>query len=334
MSNDSQKQEIIRISQLLWDKDLGSVLNGNVSLRVGENRFLLTATKTCFGYLEEKDVLLIDGQGNPLEPGQASSEKRLHLDVYRNFPETTAVIHTHTNYINAYFLEHKIFTPRIFESKFWFGEIEAIPQTAPNVLDTAPVIDKLKISQIVVLGRHGVLAMGKSLFDCFLIIQGLEDAVKIECIAQAMRASEIRALSPEINATSQAPRSNSKTYDLFSQAQIDEIVRLVNADSLLGDLGAKANMTMDLAVKMQETSEVFRFHFDKGKIHKVDKDENAEFLITATREVWTSVFRREIDPFVATTQKKMILRGDFGRISKFYAPCSRLFELWTQVPVK
>ena len=61
--------------------------------------------------------------------------------------------------------------------------------------------------------------------------------------------------------------------------------------------------------------------------------QQAEFLITANESIWRAVFNREIDPFVATTQKKMNLRGDFARISKWYAPCSRIFQLWTQVPV-
>jgi len=30
----------------------------------------------------------------------------------------------------------------------------------------------------------------------------------------------------------------------------------------------------------------------------------------------------------------MILKGDFAKISKWYAPCSRLFELWQKVEVE
>ncbi|MCA9400494.1 MAG: SCP2 sterol-binding domain-containing protein, partial [Candidatus Omnitrophica bacterium] len=100
------------------------------------------------------------------------------------------------------------------------------------------------------------------------------------------------------------------------------------------ELGAQTDMTMALAVKMEETGETFHFAFNKGKIDAVDESEDVEFLITAPEKVWRLVFHQEIDPFVATTQKKMHLKGDFARISKWYAPCSRVFELWTQVPVE
>jgi putative sterol carrier protein len=100
------------------------------------------------------------------------------------------------------------------------------------------------------------------------------------------------------------------------------------------DLGSKAHMTMTLAVKLNETGELYCFHFEDGSIIDVDQDQEAEFLISASESVWRAVFNRTLDPFVATTQKKMHLRGDFAKISKWYAPCSRIFELWAQVPVE
>lgn len=76
------------------------------------------------------------------------------------------------------------------------------------------------------------------------------------------------------------------------------------------------------------------FDFRNGRIDHVGKDENAEFLISTPASVWRAVFNREIDPFVATTQKRMHLRGGFAKISKWYALCSRIFELWQEVPVE
>ncbi len=100
------------------------------------------------------------------------------------------------------------------------------------------------------------------------------------------------------------------------------------------ELGAKTAMNMDLAVCLQETGDVYSFKFENGRIIKTGQDAQAEFLITANEAIWRAVFNREIDPFVATTQKKMNLRGDFARISKWYAPCSRIFQLWANVPVE
>ena len=93
-------------------------------------------------------------------------------------------------------------------------------------------------------------------------------------------------------------------------------------------------MTFDLAVLLNETGQAYAFQFNKGRITDVKKNADAEFVVSAPEKVWRQVFNREIDPFVATTQKKMELKGDFAKISKWYAPCSRVFEIWAKVPVE
>jgi L-fuculose-phosphate aldolase len=325
------RKDIIAIGRLLWEKDLVSGLNGNISVRVDDQRILLTGHGTCLGLLQEKDVLLATVDGKVLESGSLSTEKLLHTEIYKNFLQVKAVVHTHTVYTNAYFLENQKLTPRIFESKFYLGEVAGIEQFTPSVTDAVPVIDALKKNNVVVLRQHGVVAMGQDLFDCFLLIQALEEAVKVDAISRLYRGASAMENKKTIEMT---PSGNNKKYKLFSQEQIDEIVKLVNADAKLGEMGSKTNMTMDLAVQLNETKRTYSFRFESGRITNVGQDENAEFLISAPENVWRAVFNREIDPFVATTQKKMNLRGDFARISKWYAPCSRVFELWQQVPVE
>ena len=333
------KEEMITIGQLLWRKDLASGLNGNISRRIDKDTILLTAHGTCLGNLETKDILAMKLGGELLEEGSVSTEKLLHTEVYKNFPDAQAVIHTHTTYTNAFFLENETFVPRIFEAKFYLGEIKGIPQTTPAVTDAGPVVGGFKKNNIVVLRNHGVAAKGENLFDCFLLIQVLEEAVKTEAISRLFEGQLRRSAKASVGVPTDiedgaSGGTGAKKYKLFSQEQINDIVKLVNDDAQMKDLGEKTKMTMDLAVKLNETGQTYSFRFENGRIANVGHDDNAEFLITAPESVWRAVFNREIDPFVATTQKKMNLRGDFAKISKWYAPCSRVFELWHEVPVE
>lgn len=325
------KSEIVTTGRLLWEKNLASALNGNISARVENDVILLTAHGTCLGMLEESDLVLMKLDGEVLEGGKVSTEKLMHTEIYKNFPEVKAVVHTHTTYINAYFLNQDKFVPSTFEAKFTLGEVKGIVQTTPSVTDAAPLVETLRSNNIAVLRNHGVVAMGQTLFDCFLFIQTLEEQVKIEAISRLYAKNIDHGVGVGLKP---APTLGNKKYKLFAQDQIDEIVRLVNGDHQLKELGAKTQMNMDLAVQLNETGSVYSFKFQNGQIVDVGKDANAEFLISAPEKVWRSVFNREIDPFVATTQKKMNLRGDFARISKWYAPCSRIFQLWAEVPVE
>ena len=308
---------------------MASGLNGNISVRVDENSYLLTGRGTCLGRLTENDIVTVNLNGDVVGKGEASSEKLLHGEVYKNFPKTNAVIHTHLTCASGYFNVKEILTPGTFESRLYLGEIKAISQNTPTVTDVAPVIAALKSNNIIMLQKHGALAVGEKLFDCFLLIQCLEEAIKMDAVSRLYGAER-----KEASAKSAESLEGAKKYKLFSKEQIDEIVRLVNSDEKLKDLGENTNMTMDLAVKLDETGQAYSFKFEKGYIKSVSSDDNAEFVVSAPEKVWRAVFAREIDPFVATTQKKMNLKGDFAKISKWSPPCSRLFELWQKVEVE
>lgn len=324
-----QKEEIIRIGKLLWDKDLASATNGNISMRLDDERILLTAHGTCLGLLAQEDILLVDLEQRVLEGGNISTEALLHTGIYKNFPQVKSVVHTHTSFTNAFFTVHDRLIPRIFETKVYLGEIKAVEQHTPSVTDVGPVIEALRNNNVAVLRNHGTVAMGENLLDCFYLVQSLEEAAKIDVVSRLYRGGETSEQT-----ASRKQGISSKKFKMFSQEQMEAIVKLVNEDSQLKELGAKTQMTMNLAVKLNETGQVFSFRFENGHIESMGHDEGAEFVVSAPESVWRAVFSREIDPFVATTQKKMDLKGDFARISKFYAPCSRLFELWAQVPVE
>ncbi len=324
------KKEIIETGMLLWEKNLVSGLNGNISQRIDDETFVITGHKTCLGFLKESDMISVDNDGRVVSGGKASSETLMHSSIYRERPEVKCILHTHTTYTNAYFCARDELEPRIFEAKLTLGRIKGIEQTTPSVTDPAPVLEALKNSNIAVLRHHGVLSVGNNLFDCFLLIQLLEDAAKVDVLSRLYERTQSETdVSQNMRAV-----PDGKKFGLFSKEQVDAIVELVNGDLQMREMGEKTGMTMVLAVKMNETGEVYSFRFENGRIEEVGHDENAEFLISAPASVWRAVFKREIDPFVATTQKKMDLKGDFARISQWYAPCNRIFELWTQIPVE
>jgi len=331
---------------------------------VDADTILITATGTCLGYLKAADIVTISLKtGEVIGEGKASSERFMHTEVYKNFPDIKAVVHTHPTYTNGFFLSNETLVPQTFEARFYLGTVKSVPQSTPSVTAMEPVVKELKVNNIVVLRNHGVVAMGPDLFYAFVLIQELEEQTKVELVNVHFKARNLEPtptrghvpreagyVSPSTLPSDQVlsakatqgvnplpsenNQSQTKKYKLFSKDQIEEIVRLVNGDAQMQELGSKTAMNMDLAVCLQETGDVYSFKFENGRITNTGKDAQAEFLITANEAIWRSVFNREIDPFVATTQKKMNLRGDFARISKWYAPCSRIFQLWTKVPVE
>ena len=121
---------------------------------------------------------------------------------------------------------------------------------------------------------------------------------------------------------------------MFSRPHIQAIVDLVNKDEFIAQKGKELDLTMQLAIKLDDSNDVFKFCFEQGKIVKLDTDSQAPFVISAVAAVWEQVFLGKLDSFVAVTQGKMKLSGQLGQLSKWYVPFNRLFALFREVRIK
>ncbi|MEW5894675.1 MAG: class II aldolase/adducin family protein [Candidatus Omnitrophota bacterium] len=179
---DELKKNIIALGRLLWEKDLTVGLSGNLSLRIDAGNFLITATRTCLGLLREDDIVSMHVSGECQDDSRPSSEWRLHSAIYQAFEHVKAIAHIHSLYTNAFFLKNNVLRPKIIEAKHVLGEVASIPQETLNVEDPVPVVKTLTNKNLAVLQKHGSLAIGNNLFECFILLQTLEEAARIEII--------------------------------------------------------------------------------------------------------------------------------------------------------
>ena len=177
-----ERELIVATGRLMWDKDLVAGFNGNLSVRVSDEHILMTASGACLGRLSVEDIVLVAIDGRVIEGGVPTSESVLHMDIYKNFPAVKAVVHTHTPCITAFFLNNKVFRPKTLEAEYVLGQVWGVDQSGVNVTDTAPVVEGLRKSSVVALRRHGVVAVGDSLFKGFALIQVLEEQLWVEAL--------------------------------------------------------------------------------------------------------------------------------------------------------
>lgn len=329
---DKFKHEMIEVGRWIWDKDLTSGLSGNISARISAKEIMITGHGACLGMIQEGDVGVIDYEGNPRDKGFApSSEKPFHTSVYQK-SEAGAVVHVHPTFSNGYFAVSDTIDFDTFETRLMLGEIPVIDQKTPAITDIAPVIEALKKSNIIVLKHHGVVAVGETLKDAFFLVQTLEEAVKIACIKDLFGKKQSVVKGDFAGA---AAGSAGQGFKIFSKEQIGAIVDLVNADAAFKQLAIETALETKLAVVQDETQTAYCFHFSAGgiKFFTTSVDE-AEFVISGKSDYWRAIFNRQLDPFAATTQKKLKLKGDFAKISRWYVPFNRLFDLWTKVAVE
>ena len=325
------KKEIIEIGKRLYDKDMAGAAAGNISVKAGDDIFI-TSHGVCLGFLKEEDILKIDFKGKILDgKGGISAETPMHLAFYKNL-DTNCIVHSHPLYVNGYFSAQNKFKATTFEAQLVLGDVTVIEQNTPTVTDIAPVIEALKIQNIVVLKNHGVVVVGTELKDAFSLTELLEDSVKSATVAKIWGDTQT---GPVRNKISNGVNTDSQQkFKLFSLEHIKEIVRFINEDAEIARLGADTDLTCSLAIKMDETNQAYKMKMEKGKVVELTQDDNADFIISGKKDIWKAIFDRKLDPFAATMQKKLKLKGDFAKLSKWYAPFYKIFDVWKKVSVE
>lgn len=325
----SLKEDIINIGKKLYDLRLVAAKSGNLSARIDDNNILITATGTCLGSLTSDDILKVDLNSDNFKNQKVTTEFPLHSLVYKNFL-SKVIIHCHPPLANAYFAVYSELKALTFETKLYLGNVPVVPQDTPAVTKPELVIEALKTSNLVVLKNHGVVSIADEFKEAFHLIDSLEEAVKTASVARLFK----KEILDDLDKSLKDDLAGNNAYPMFSKEHIQAIVDLVNKDEFILKKGQELDLTLQLAIKLDGEDKVYKFNFEKGRIPKLDLDDNAPFVISAPANVWELVFLGKLEPFVATMQGKMKLKGDIGKLSKWYVPFSRLFELFKQVRIK
>jgi ribulose-5-phosphate 4-epimerase/fuculose-1-phosphate aldolase len=331
------KDEIINIGRKLYQLRLVVARSGNLSARIDENNVLITATGVSLGSLNYGDIIKVD-LNSESERGCLSSEFPLHSLIYKNLPNKV-IIHCHPSLINAYFALYSDLKTLTFESRLYLGNIPVVEQDTPTITKPQMAVEALRNSNLVVIKNHGVVSIGDAFSGALYLIETLEEAVKTAAVARIFKKEILDELDKETKRT----LTQNKSYLMFSKEHIQAIVELVNKDEFIASKGKELDLTTKLAIKLDGHNKVYKFNFEKGRVTKLESclegasasggDEDAPFVISAPTDVWEAIFLGKLDPFVATMQGRMKLKGEFGRLSRWYVPFSRLFELFKQVRI-
>ncbi len=325
----AQKEEMVYWARLLNERGLVTARNGNLSAKAGDG-VLITAHDSYLGQLSPKDIMVLDDQGMLKEgEGEPSSETPLHLGVYNAFKEAQAVVHAHAPYTTAFFHYFERLEHFSYEAQFYLANLVVVPQATPKVTDVKAIIDALHNSSVVVLGHHGVVAMGRDMKEAFGLTELLEEQVRVNFMAQGLKLKPLVASQAPAPAKSPAPA----TLKMFSPEHIKILQDLVNNDAGVCALGEQLRMTCTLAVASDDSEEGVKFYYEKGRIVKTDTSREADFVISASREILKKVFNRELDPFAASTQGKIKIKGDFNRLTSWYPVMTKTFAIWAKAAV-
>ena len=161
--------------------------SGNISVRQADGAFLISPSGIRLDALQAADLVSLSLAGEP-EPGRASSEWRLHRDIYRARPDVGAVLHTHSRFATTlaclrqelpavHYLIATAGTGVVRCSRYATFGTAALSDAAVSALGSAGAC---------LLANHGLVAVGAT------PDQALEVACEVEAVAEwYWRASAI-----------------------------------------------------------------------------------------------------------------------------------------------
>ncbi|MBP7176698.1 MAG: class II aldolase/adducin family protein [Thermoclostridium sp.] len=174
-------QEILDLSKLMYDKGMVNAFEGNLSVRIGDG-LLITPSQICKGFLKEDMLVETDMQGKATKGNRnPSSEILLHLEAYSIRKDIGAVIHAHTPYATAFAVANKPIATKAYpEMIVLFGEIPLVKYGTPSTPDICNDLkNHLFDHDVVLLANHGIVAVGKDLYEAFFKLESAESIAKV-----------------------------------------------------------------------------------------------------------------------------------------------------------
>ena len=194
----SSRRILTEIGRRVYERGYVAANDGNISMRIGCDRILVTPTGMSKGFMNPEQMVPVDMNGRVLKGDfRPSSEIRVHLAVYRHRPDIHGICHAHPVHATAFAVAGiPLNRPVLPEVVIGLGCIPVIPYGTPGTDDfVKPLLPFLHNHDAFLLANHGVLTLGPDAWSAYYRMEIVEHAAAIEM--SAGRLGSIRTLTPE-----------------------------------------------------------------------------------------------------------------------------------------
>lgn len=198
------RDDLIEVCKRIYAKGFVAASDGNVSIRLGQDRVLCTPSGFSKGYLKPEQLLIVNMAGEVVGSRsraglKPSSEILLHLECYRQRPEIGAVVHAHPPVAIACTIAGVSLAQCVIpEVIVTFGAIPTAPYATPGSPEGPNAVRELIANHdAILLDHHGTVTVGKDVFDAYFKLEKVEHAAEVTLAARQL--GRVRGLpGPEV----------------------------------------------------------------------------------------------------------------------------------------
>ena len=185
MTNESfARRRLAECCLLLYDRHLTVSAGGNMSVRLGEDEILITPSGVNKGLISGDDLVKMDMDGNVISGGKPSIEHKFHIGIYKENPETNAVIHCHPLYCLALAVKGEdiksCLTP---EGVLLLDQVPTVRYETPGSQELVDAVMEYADAPAMLMAKHGAITQGRTLEEAFNRMEELEFQAHLQILA-------------------------------------------------------------------------------------------------------------------------------------------------------
>ena len=188
------REDLVQICHLVYGKGWVAMNDGNISLRLDDQRILCTPTAISKGTVTIDDLIVCDMSGNRMQGKRdRTSEIAMHLTVYENRPDVRSVVHAHppvaTGFATAGRALDKALLPEVVI------QLGAIPLASYGLPGTPALCDGmlpyLANYDAILLENHGCTTWGADVWQAFYRMEMVEHFARITFVAEMLGGAKL-----------------------------------------------------------------------------------------------------------------------------------------------
>ena len=186
-SEDQHRADICVAGRWMYEREYIVACEGNLSVRLDEERVLTTPTCMNKGMLTPDDLVVIDLEGRHVAGDRkASSELAMHLLFYRMRPDVHAICHAHPATATGFAVAGRALDQALLpEVIVGMGQIPLVKYGTPGTPELSAAIEPyVPHYDALLLANHGAVTCGSDLITAFFRMETIEHFAKITLAAE------------------------------------------------------------------------------------------------------------------------------------------------------
>jgi L-fuculose-phosphate aldolase len=197
------REQIVRYGRTLHQRGFVAATDGNLSVRLSQNRILCTPTCMSKGEMRTADMVIVDMEGSLLAGRRnVSSEIGMHLLIYRLRPDVMGVVHAHPPTATGFAAAGVALNqPLVCEVVIGLGSIPLAKYGTPGTSELTEALEPLVPHyDAILMSNHGVVTCGADLSQAFMKMETVEHFARIALVThqlghqQPLGAAELEKL--------------------------------------------------------------------------------------------------------------------------------------------